>query len=92
MANDSGVIDPLDVPNLNEKQLFEKLLELGFPVTRHSVKHAVLNPEITPTQISGKNWFSVRDGLDWIESRKRPEPTKFVGIHAGRVPKVAAHQ
>ncbi|MEZ0354092.1 hypothetical protein [Mycobacterium sp. pR1184] len=84
--DEGGVVDPLKVPNLTEQRLFERLSALGFPVTRRSIKHAVLNREIVPTQISGKNWFSVRDGLDWIESRKRPEPTKFIGVNAGRVP------
>ncbi len=90
MANDSGVIDPLDIPNLTEQQLFEKLSDLGFPVTRSGVHKAVMQREIEPMRMGGKNWFSVRDGLDWIASRKQPEATKFVGVHAGRGLKVAA--
>lgn len=86
----SGVVDPLDVPNLNQEQLFETLVELGFPVTRWAIKMAVIDREIIPTRLGGKNWFSIRDGLDWIKSRKQPEPSKFIGIHAGRVPNSAA--
>lgn len=72
MSNDVGVVDPLAVANMNEQQLFEKLLELGFPVTRRSIKHAVIDKEIARTTLSGKNWFSIRDGLEWIESRRVP--------------------
>lgn len=75
MDESSGVVDPLDIPNLTETQLYDKLVSMGFPVTRRSVKWAVIEREIVPLQISGKNWFSVRDGLNWIESRRQPTTT-----------------
>lgn len=92
MEVSSGVVDPLDVPNLNQEQLFEKLVDMGFPVTRWGIKMAVIDREIIPTRLSGKNFFSIRDGLDWIKSRKQPKPSKFIGVHAGRAPDSAAAQ
>lgn len=68
----SEVIDPLEVPNLNEEQLFEKLLDLGFPVTRRAIKYAVLRRELIPVRIGRGNYFSVKDGLRWVESRRQP--------------------
>lgn len=65
-------IDPLDVPNLNEERLFQRLQALGFPVTRRSIKHAVLRRELIPVRIGRGNFLSLRDGLDWIESRRQP--------------------
>ena len=73
-----------DDPVLTEEQLFEYLRyeRQLISVTRHSVKHAVIDREIVPTRIGNKNWFSKRDGDDWIKSRKQPEPTRFVGVNA----------
>jgi hypothetical protein len=77
-----------DDPVLNEQQLFEYLrYERNLiSVTRRSVKHAVIDREIVPTRIGNKNWFSKRDGDDWIKSRKQPKPTRFVGVNAHRAP------
>jgi hypothetical protein len=72
MDNDGGVVDPLDIPNLSEQQLFEKLRELGFPVTRRSIKDAVMRRELIPVRIGRGNYMSIRDGLNWIESRRQP--------------------
>jgi hypothetical protein len=49
-----------DDPVLTEQQLFEYLRYQRnlISVTRHSVKHAVINREIVPTRIGNKNWFS----------------------------------
>jgi hypothetical protein len=59
-------------PTMSEQELFEWLCyDEGLPVTRRSVKWAVLKREISPTQISGRNWFSKQDGWNWIESRKQ---------------------
>jgi hypothetical protein len=78
-----------DDPVLNEQQLFEYLrYERNLvSVTRRSVKHAVINREIVPTRIGNRNWFSRRDGEDWIKSRKQPKPTRFVGVNACRAPR-----
>jgi hypothetical protein len=66
-------MDDLDRPNLTEQELFEFLYyDENLPVTRRAVKHAVLRREILPTRIGRGNYFSRRDGLDWIVSRKQP--------------------
>ena len=77
-----------DDPVLTEQQLFEYLrYERNLiSVTRHSIKWAVIDREILPTRIGNKNWFSKRDGDDWIKSRKQPKPTRYVGINANRAP------
>jgi hypothetical protein len=83
-----------DDPVLTETQLFEYLrFERNLVgVTRRSVKMAVQRREIIPTRLGNGNWFSRRDGDDWIKSRKQPEPSRFVGVHAGLAPKSAAAQ
>jgi hypothetical protein len=65
-------IDPIDIPNLNEEGLFQKLRALGFPVTRRSIKYGVLRRELIPVRIGRGNYLSLRDGLNWIESRRQP--------------------
>ena len=67
-----GYLNELDKPNLTEQQLFEYLRnDEDVPVTRRSIKYAVMRREIVPTKIGRSNYFSKRDGLDWIASRKR---------------------
>jgi hypothetical protein len=81
-----------DDPVLTEQELFEYLrFERNLVgVTRRSVKFAVQRREIVPTQIAGRNYFSKRDGDDWIVSCKAPVPQRYVGVNAGRAPKAAA--
>jgi hypothetical protein len=68
-----GYLSDFDKPNLAEQQLFEYLRnDEAVPVTRRSIKYAVMRREIVPTKIGRSNYFSKRDGLDWIASRKRP--------------------
>lgn len=69
--NEPDLPEP-ELPNLNEEQLYEYLrFGVGLVhVTRRSVKFAVINREICPTRIAGKNLFSKNDGLNWIRSRK----------------------
>lgn len=70
VARDLGLRD-LDRPNLTEQQLFEYLKDSErLPVTRRAIKYAVMRREIVPTRIGNSNYFSMRDGLDWIRSRK----------------------
>ncbi|CAM3636076.1 hypothetical protein H7J08_07875 [Mycobacterium frederiksbergense] len=66
-------MEEIDRPVLTEQQLFEYLRdELGIVgVTRSSVKFAVIKREITPTRIGRCNYFSQRDGLDWVASLKQ---------------------
>ena len=81
----AGVLDENDRPNLNETELWEFLYyDEKLPVTRRSVKLAVMNREIVPTRLGNGNYFSKRDGLDWIKSRKQPTPTRIVGANFNR--------
>jgi hypothetical protein len=67
-----GYLSDLNKPSLTEQQLFEYLHDdEGLPVTRRSIKYAVMRREIPPTRIGRSNYFSKRDGLDWIASRKQ---------------------
>jgi hypothetical protein len=71
LAEKVGVTE-LDRPNMTEQQLFGYLLyEQELPVTRRMIHYAVMRREIVPTRLGNGNYFSKRDGLDWIRSRKR---------------------
>jgi len=73
---------------LTEQQLWEYLHdELGLRVSRRTIKYAVQDREIVPTRFGNGNYFSKRDGLDWVKSRKQPTPTRFVGVNVNRGPK-----
>jgi hypothetical protein len=66
-------MDDLDRPNLTEQELFEFLCyDEDLPVTRRAIKHAVIRREIVPARIGRGNYFSKRDGLDWIASLSVP--------------------
>lgn len=81
-------------PTMTEQELWEWLhYNEGIPVTRRAIKHAVIDREIKPTRYKGNgNFFSKKDGWDWIRSRKQPAATRFVGTNAGRDPKSDAAQ
>ncbi|GAB4969256.1 hypothetical protein MAHJHV53_28540 [Mycobacterium avium subsp. hominissuis] len=65
-------IDPLDIPNLTEHGVFEYLAnELAIPVTRNTIKWAVINREIEPTRIGKRNLFSRRDAQKWVTARQK---------------------
>ncbi|WP_231986405.1 hypothetical protein [Mycobacterium sp. E2479] len=62
----------MDKPVLTEDELWEYLhYDEGLPVTRRSIKHAVIRREIIPTRLGNSNFFSKRDGLHWIASRRQ---------------------
>jgi hypothetical protein len=66
-------MDDLDRPNLSEQELYEYLyFDEDLPVTRRGIRDAVLRREILPTRIGRGNYFSKRDGLNWIASRRQP--------------------
>lgn len=65
-------MNSLDRPNLTEQELYDYLDdEEELPVTKRAVHDAILRREILPTRIGRGNYFSKRDGLDWIASRKQ---------------------
>lgn len=63
--------DPNEVTDLNREQLFLRLREFGYPVTRYMIKQAIIHREIEPTRLGVGNYFSVNDGLRWIASRRQ---------------------
>lgn len=63
--------DPNEVVNLNREQLFLKLRELGYPVTRFMLRQAVERRQLKPYRLGGGNYYSVNDGLRWIASRRQ---------------------
>lgn len=78
-------MDDLDRPNLTEQDLYEYLyLDLDLPVTRRSVKEAVKRREIRPTRLGNGNYFSKRDGLDWVKSRKQSGVYRAPEAHAAK--------
>lgn len=59
-------------PTMTEQELWEWLhYDEGIPVTRRAIKMAVINREILPTRLGNANFFSKRDGLVWLQSRKQ---------------------
>lgn len=69
-----GILDDYDKPNLTEAELFHFLrYEEGLVgVTRRSVRFAIMRRHIVPTKIGNTNYFSKRDGIDWIASSRVP--------------------
>ncbi|WP_078292950.1 hypothetical protein [Mycobacterium sp. D16R24] len=74
----ASVIDDLDKPNLTLKELWEFLYyDEELPVTYRQLRNAVIAEELERSQFSNKNYFSKRDGLDWVaaqKGRKRMSP------------------
>lgn len=87
-------MDEDEKPTMTEQELWEWMHhDEGIPVTRRAIKHAVIDREIVPTCYKGNgNFFSKKDGWDWIRSRKRPAPTRFVGANTARGPETHAAQ
>jgi hypothetical protein len=79
-------VDDMDTPVLTEDELWEYLHhDEGLPVTRRTIKHAVIRREIVPTRLGNSNYFSKRDGLQWVESGCATPP---FGIRGARRPTV----
>lgn len=82
-------MDEDEKPTMTEQQLWEWLhYDEGIPISRRTIKQAVQDREIVPTRYGIGNYFSKRDGWDFIAGRKQPTATRFVGSNAGRGPKV----
>ena len=78
-------------PRMTEQELWEWLHDdEGIPVSRRTIKQAVMDREIIPTRYGNGNYFSKRDGWDFIASRKQPTATRFTGPNAARVNAAAA--
>ncbi|WP_019288709.1 hypothetical protein [Rhodococcus pyridinivorans] len=59
-------IDPLDIPNLSEPQVFAYLHEMNDHITRRMVRDAVLHKELRGVKRGNKNLFSRRAALSWM--------------------------
>src|SRR5258708_18434508 len=58
----------MDTAVLTEDELWDYLHhDEGLPVTRRTIKHAVIRREIVPTRLGNSNYFSKRDGLQWVD-------------------------
>lgn len=65
-------LDPLDVPDLKEHQLFLFMKnELGLPVTEGYIHNEIIAREIVPTKIGSNNYFTRRDALEWLERTRK---------------------
>jgi hypothetical protein len=61
-----------DRPVMTMVELYEYLhYDEGLPVTLSGVREAVRRREIEPTRLARGNYFSQKDGWDWIRSRKQ---------------------
>lgn len=70
-------------PTMTEQELWEWLhYDEGIPVSRRAIKHAVMNRKIIPTRLGIGNFFSKRDGWDFIAAQKQPTASRFVGPNA----------
>lgn len=77
-------MDEDEKPTLTEHGLWRYLhCDEGLPVTRRAIKYAVLRREIQPTRLGGGNFYSKRDGLDWVKSRKQSGVYRAPEIRAG---------
>ena len=86
--------DPDDMPTLRGNAgVLHYCHELGaVGITAWRVKTAVIDRELTPHRCGNQNWFSRNAVHRWIDSLVQPEPSRFVGVHAGRAPNDAATQ
>ena len=65
------LIAEIDKPNKTLEELFECLhWDEDLPVTYRQLYQAVLDGELVPTKLSGRNYYSMRDGLDWVAAQK----------------------
>jgi hypothetical protein len=64
-------LDELDRPNLTLDELWEWLYyDNDLPVTMRQLRYAVLGGEIVPTKLSNRNYYTKRQGLDWIAAQR----------------------
>ena len=67
----ADAIDDLDKTNMMLEELWEYLFyDEDIPVTQRQLKHAVYRGDLVPTKLSNKNYFSKRDGLNWLAAQR----------------------
>lgn len=66
----AGVLDEIDRPNLTIEELWEWLFyDNDLPVTLRQMKYAVYGGALVPTKLSNRNYYTRRQGLDWIAAQ-----------------------
>jgi hypothetical protein len=67
----AGVIDDADKVNKTIEELWECLhYDEDIPVSLRQLRYAVLRGELVPTKLSNRNYYSLRDGLNWVAAQK----------------------
>lgn len=59
-------IDPLDVNDLDERQVFLYLHAINAHITRRMVRYSILRNELRGVRRGNKNLFSRRAALSWM--------------------------
>jgi hypothetical protein len=66
----ADVLDELDRPNLTLDELWEWLYyDNELPVSLRQLRYAVLDGELVPTKLSNRNFYTRRQGLDWVAAQ-----------------------
>jgi hypothetical protein len=66
-----NVLDELDRPNLTLDELRDFLYyDNDLPVTQRQLRYAVLRGELVPTKLSNRNYYTRRQGLDWVAGQQ----------------------
>jgi hypothetical protein len=67
----ASVLDEFDRPNLTLEGLWEWLYyDNDLPVKLRAMKYAVLHGELVPTKLSNRNFYTRRQGLDWVAAQQ----------------------
>lgn len=65
------VLDEIDRPNLTLDELQAWLYyDNDLPVTLRQLKRAVERHELVGTMLSNRNYYSQRQGLDWVAAQR----------------------
>jgi hypothetical protein len=64
-------ITSLDIANINQAKMLPALLVLGYPANPHMIKWAFIRREIKPVRLGLGNYVSLRDIIEWVESRRQ---------------------
>jgi hypothetical protein len=66
-----NVLDELDRPNQKIEELWEFLhYDNDLPVSLRALKYAVLDGELVPTKLSNCNYYTRRQGLEWVAAQR----------------------
>lgn len=66
----ADALDEIDRPNVTLEELWEWLYyDNDLPVTRRQLREATLNGELVATKLSNRNYYTRRQGLDWVAAQ-----------------------